>query len=463
MSAPVTPTTPALQRRLSAIDAAAIIVSNVIGGGILFTPPQIAANIPNAVLFLGVWLAGGLLAFAGAMSYAELAAMRPRAGGEYVYLRDAYGRMAAFLTGWTSFIAGFSGAVAASAVVLADYLGRFIPGAADKTELLSLPLPFVPLTVTPQAVVAIVAIAGMSWIHIRGVGPGRMTVNILATLKFTALVVFVAAGFAFGRGSLANATTGGAVEPANWVFALIAVMFTYSGWNAAVYVAEEVREPGRNVPRALAIGTGAVVALYLALNLLYLYVFPVNELAQVKMSVLDAIADRLLGEAAGNIMAIVAVISISASISAMVFAGPRVYYAMARDGLFLDAARRIHPRYNTPAVSIVAQGVWSSVLVLSAPARELVGYTGFAVTLFAGVAVAAVFVLRYRHPEEPRPFRAWGYPVAPAIFAVSSFVIVVNAVWQAPGTAAAGLILIGLGIPVYLVFAKRSRNAVTPS
>ena len=205
--------TRALERRLGPLDAAAVIVSNVIGGGILFTPPQVAAAVPHAWMFLGVWAFGGLIAFAGAMAYAELAAVRPRAGGEYVYLRAAYGRLAAFLTGWTSFVAGFSGAVAASAVVLADYVGRFAPAAKDSTPIFTVPLPWVPLIFSKQALVALAAIALMSWIHLRGVGPGRLVGNVLASLKVSALLLFIALGLSFGAGSVSNLQqSGGAVS-----------------------------------------------------------------------------------------------------------------------------------------------------------------------------------------------------------------------------------------------------------
>ncbi len=457
----------ALERRLGPFDAAAVIVSNVIGGGILFTPPQVAAAVPHAWMFLGVWAFGGLIAFAGAMAYAELAAVRPRAGGEYVYLRAAYGNLAAFLTGWTSFVAGFSGAVAASAVVLADYVGRFAPAAKDSTPFFTIPLPWVPLIFSKQALVALTAIVIMSWIHLRGVGPGRLVGNLLASLKVSALLLFIALGLSFGAGSVSNLQqSGGAVTGAAWLLALIPVMFTYSGWNAAAYVAEEIREPERNVPRALAIGTTAVIAIYVLLNFLYLYVLPVTQLAAVQGSVLDVIADRLLGTRAGDIMGIVSIVSIAASISAMVFAGPRVYYAMARDGLFFPAAARIHPRYKTPAVAIVAQAIWSGLLVLTGSARALTTYTGFAVVLFACVAIGALFVLRAREPESPRPFKAIGYPIAPALACLTMFLIVLNALWtdlvvpltrdQPWGPAAAGLVVIGLGVPVYFLLRGRA-------
>jgi APA family basic amino acid/polyamine antiporter len=460
------PEPPALERRLGPYDAAAIIVSNVIGGGILFTPPQVAAAVPNAFLFLATWFVGGLLAFTGAMAYAELAALRPRAGGEYVYLRAAFGRLAAFLTGWTSFVAGFAGAIAANAVFLAFYLGRFIPAAKDSTPLFVIPLPLVPLTFSRQAIVALAAIFLLAWIHLRGVGPGRLVMNVLAGLKVSALLIFIALGLSLGAGSSSNlAQSTGPVSPGAWLLALIPVMFAYSGWNAAAYVAEELRDPGRNVPRALAFGTLAVVAIYLLLNGLFLYVFPVDQLAKVQGSVLDVVADGLLGLRAGDVMGAVSVISLAASISAMTFAGPRVYYAMARDGLFFRSAGRIHPRYHTPAVSIIAQAVWSSLLVLSGGANALTTYTGFAVVLFAGVAVVSLFVLRRSEPGAPRPFRAWGYPVAPAIFAIASLAIVSNALWSdlvTPirtgsdwGPAAAGLIIIGLGVPIYYFFSHR--------
>ena len=392
------------------------------------------------------------------MAYAELATLRPRAGGEYVYLREAFGRLAAFLTGWTSFVAGFTGAIAASAIVLTFYLERFIPGAANSTPFFVVPLPYVPLTFSRQTLIAIAAIVLFAWIHLRGVGPGRLLGNLLAVLKVSALLMFIALGFSLGSGSAANLTASAApVVGSAWLLALIPVMFTYSGWNAASYIAEEIRDPGRNVPRAFALGTGAVIFIYLALNALYLYVLPVGELAKVQGSVLDVIADRLLGARAGDIMGVVSIISLAASISAMTFAGPRVYYAMARDGLFIDPAAKVHPTYRTPAAAIVAQALWASLLVLSGSADALTTYTGFAIVLFAGIAVTALFVLRRRDPSAPRPFSAIGYPVAPAVFVIACFLIVINAVYSRPGPTGAGLLVIGAGIPLYVWLTRRRR------
>ncbi|HET7619614.1 MAG TPA: amino acid permease [Vicinamibacterales bacterium] len=448
-----------LERRLGPFDAAAIVISNVIGSGIFFVPLLVAQMLPHPGAILGVWLAGGALAFVGAMAYGELASLRPRAGGEYVYLRDAFGPLAAFLSGWTSFVAGFSGAIAANAVALADYVGRFLPGAADTRSLLSIPLPGLALVVTPRAIVALAVIAALTIIHLRGLGPGRLVQNLLAGLKVSALAVFIALGFTLGHGDAAHLTHGAAVGGAGFLLALVPVMFTYSGWNAAAYVAEEVRNPGRNVPLALGIGTVTVVAIYVALNALYLYAMPAGELASLGGGrLMDAVAERLFGFVAGNLLALFSIVSIAASISAMVLAGPRVYYAMACDGLFFRSAARVHPRYHTPAAAIIAQGVWSGVLVLSGTLSQLVSYTGFAVVLFAAVAVAALFVLRRRAGDAPRPFSAWGYPWAPAIFVLASAVIVVNEMWRNGTTAAAGVVIIAVGIPVY--FAIRRRNAI---
>jgi APA family basic amino acid/polyamine antiporter len=450
--------TPTLDRRLGPLDGAAIVVSNVIGGGIFFVPIIVAQMVPDPMAVLGVWALGGVLAFAGALAYAELAALRPRAGGEYVYLREAYGPLAGFLTGWTSFVAGFSGAIAASAVALADYIGRFAPAAADTTPLLTLPLPFVPLAVSRQSIVALTVIAALSFVHIRGLGPGRLVQNTLAVLKVSGLVVFVALGLSVGAGSSANFSGGASVPASAWILALIPIMFSYSGWNAAAYVAEEVRDPGRNVPRALGLGTVAVIVIYLALNALYLYAMPVADLAALERGLVDETADRLLGLTLGNVLNVFTIISIAASISAMVLAGPRVYYAMARDGAFFQAAAGVHPQFRTPHVAIIAQSTWSGILVLSGSLAQLVSYTGFAVVLFSGTAVLGLFVLRYRHPDEPRPFAAWGYPVSPAIFVIAAAVMLGNELWRNPGTAFAGLVVILAGVPLYLWWRRGARR-----
>jgi len=455
-----------LERRLGTIDAAAVVVSNVIGSGILLMPAIVARMAPDYWALMAAWLAGGLLAFAGAMAYAELATMRPRAGGEYVYLRAAYGPLPAFLTGWTSFVAGFSGAVAAAAVGLAGFLGNLVPAFGDATPWAALPLGVLSLTISPQNLTAIAIIATFSVVHALGLGPGRFVQNTLAAIKVLGLVGFAVAGLLWGQGAPAAASAApaaasaaGGVSISGWLLALVPVMFSYSGWNAAAYVSEEIREPSKRLPRALALGTAIVVLVYLAMNAVYLHALPMATLTGLELRVIDAAADQLFGGAASGALLVLSILITAGTISAMVFAGPRVYYAMARDGLFVPAAARVHPRWRTPVVAIAAQGLWSAVLVLSGTFAQLASYTGFAIVLFAGIAVAAVFVLRYREPDAPRPFKAWGYPLAPALFTVMSAVMVVNQVQREPGPAAAGLVVIGCGIPIYFFLRHRARSA----
>jgi APA family basic amino acid/polyamine antiporter len=434
---------PTLERRLGPFDAAAIIVANVIGGGILFFPPQEAASAPSAIPFLGAFLA----------------TLRPRAGGEYVYLRDAYGRLAGFLTGWTSFVAGFSGAVAANAMILVVYLDRFIPGVANNTPFFQIPIPYLPVTFSRQTILAIAVVIAISFIHIRGVGPGRLVSNILTVLKVTAFVIFIAVGLSFGAGTSANLSqTAGTVTTSGFFFALVPVMFMYSGFNAAAYMAEEVRNPGRNLPLALAMGTAAVIVIYVLLNVLFLFVMPIGELMMVKGSVLDVVADRLLGPRAGDVIGVISIISLSASTNAYIFAGPRVYFAMARDGVFFPAAAKVHPKYKTPAVSVLAQAAFAILLILTGSLDSLGNYVGFSITLFLGVAVAAVFVLRAREPQAPRPFKAIGYPFTPGIFVLVCLAIVLNAYYSAPRVTLLGTLIILAGIPLYLFFTRRSQT-----
>jgi APA family basic amino acid/polyamine antiporter len=445
------PTHTSLERRLGPLDGAAIVIANVIGAGILFTPPFVASMTPHPFWFLSTWLAGGVLAFFGAVAYAELAALRPRAGGEYVYLREAYGPLAGFLTGWTSFVAGFSGAMAASAIFFMVVLDRFIPGVANGDPFFVVPLPYLPLTFSRHTLMAILLVWLFAFVHIRGVGPGRVVMNVLATLKVTTLLIFIALGFTIGTGSTANfQQAGGSVTATNWLLALVPVMFTYSGWNAASYMAEEIRDPGRNVPLSLLLGTISVIVIYALLNALYLYAMPVTELAGVKGSVFDFIGERVLGARAGEILAILALISLSAGINAWTFAGPRIYYAMARDGVFFPAAAHVHPHFKTPHMSIIWQAAWTSILIATGSLDALSNYVGFAITLFAGIAVAAVFVLRARDPHAPRPYRTLGYPIAPAIFVFASLAIVLNAFYRNPGPSGLGLLVIASGIPLYV-------------
>jgi APA family basic amino acid/polyamine antiporter len=449
---------PSLERRLGPWDAAAIVISNVIGVGIFITPGFIATLLPNRIAILGVWTVGGALALFGALAYAELAARQPEAGGEYVYLREAFGGLAAFLTGWTSFVAGFSGAIAAGGVGVAAYLDRLIPGVGNASPLAEWHLGPLAVVLSIRALVAIAIIIALALIQMRGVGLGRVLQNTLTTVKVAALLLFVALGFLVTGGS-AHPTfpAGSPVRATSWLLALVPVMFSYSGWNAAVYVAEEIKQPVKNVPRALMIGTIGTVALYLALNALYLRVVPQEQFLG-RVAVGEVAAEHLFGSAAAVLFAVVAVVIILSSLSAMTTAGPRVYFAMARDGAFVPAAARVHPRYRTPAIAIIAQAMWSSLLVLSGTFEQLLTYTGFGVILFSALAVLSLFFVR-RTPTQAEVFRAWGYPWAPALFCLVGFAIVINTIVEAPGVATAGLAVMAAGIPIYWWVKKKGPTA----
>ncbi len=291
--------------------------------------------------------------------------------------------------------------------------------------------------------------------------------NVLAALKVAAFMLFVLAGFAFGTGAFSNVdASGGSVSAGNWLFAFIPVMLAFSGWNASAYVAEEIENPGTQ-PAAVA-GDRHVRGdrgLFRHQPAVSLSCSRSPSWRRCKGSVLDVVADRLLGSGAGHVMGMVWIVSLLASNSAMTFAGPRVYFAMARDGVFFDAASKIHPTYKTPAFAIIAQTVWTSLLILTGSGNALITYTGFSITLFLGVAVFALFVLRRREPNAVRPFKALGYPIAPAIYVIASFAILANALYidlvkpltagTPVGPSAWGFLVIGLGLPVYYFFARR--------
>jgi APA family basic amino acid/polyamine antiporter len=467
-----------LDRRLGPLDGAVIVVSNVIGVGIFTTPGFVATLLPNKAAMLAVWAIGGALAFAGAFAYAELAARRPQAGGEYVYLRESFGGLAAFLAGWTSFVAGFSGAIAAGAVGATAYLDQFIPGAGDSAAWLAWHLGPLGVTVSNRSLIAIAIIMAFALVHACGLGPGRLVLTALTMLKVGGLVTFVVVGLSVAGPYASAAAPPPAPAPwTTWLIALVPVMFSYSGWNAAVYIAEEIRYPARNLPVALGLGTATVVGLYLALNGLYLLVVPHDQLVG-QIGVGELAAGRLFGSVAASAFAAMAIVIILSSLSAMTLAGPRVYFAMARDGAFLPAAGRVHPRYRTPVVAIFAQAGWSALLVLSSTFEQLLTYTGFSIILFSALAVLSLFFVRHRSAArseraltgpcatvagqgsaEATTFRAWGYPWTPALFCMVSFAIVISVIVEAPRVAFAGLGVMAAGVPVY--WWMRSRSVTT--
>ncbi len=433
-------------------DGVALIVSNVIGVGIFTTPAIIAKLVPSPGAMLVLWLAGGSLALAGAMSYAQLGRMWPSDGGEYVYLSKAYGPTAGFLSGWTSLIAGFSGAVAASAVALIIYLGQYFPRLASDHSLFSINFYVGALTFSPRSLTAAAIILLFAALHACNLGAGKLTQNTLALLILAIIVVFCVLGFATGAGSWTHFRSPDIpFRPVNWLLALIPIMFTYSGWNAASYISEEMYDTRRTIGRALLVGTSIIVALYAVLNTLYLYAIPLATM-QNAVNVGDVAAQALFG-VGSNFITPVLIIAMLGAISAMTIAGPRVYFAMARDGAFIRSFSRTSPRFGTPALAIVLQALWSVVLVMAGGFEQILMYTGFTILLCSGAAVAGLFVVR-RHELRANP-RLWLKMLAPAIFAVACAAIVVNAVVGAPKTALVGSLLIAAGLPVFFWSRRR--------
>ncbi len=434
-------------------DGIALILSNVIGVGIFTTPAIIAGFVPNPAAMLALWIAGGALALAGAASYARLAKLWPTAGGEYVYLSKAYGPAAGFLSGWTSLIAGFSGSVAASAVAAAIFAGQYFPSLASERILASLNFYGIVVSVSPRALAAATIIILFAALHICSLTAGKLTQNALAIGLVGMVAILVTRGFATGNGSWSHFHSSGMHFGAlNWLLALIPVMFTYSGWNAAAYVSEEIHASRRSMRPVLLGGTSIVIVLYTLLNALYLYAIPVDQIRS-STNVADQ-ASRVLFGTGWHLVTPALIVALLGAVSAMTIAGPRVYFAMARDGAFIPALARTSERFGTPAFAIALQALWSIALVLLGGFDQILMYTGFAIVLSSGAAVAGLFVVQERHK---RTLRHTPRMIVPGIFVVASAALVLDTVLEAPKIALIGLLLIAGGLPVYAV-CRRTTN-----
>jgi APA family basic amino acid/polyamine antiporter len=444
-----------LRRSFRVRDGVALIISNVIGAGVFTTIASISKLVPQPGIMLALWIAGGCLALAGAFSYAQLARRWPAAGGEYIYLTNAYGPTAGFLSGWTSLIAGFSGAVAFGAVALATYLGQYFPAAASDHAFFSLNFYLGALTVSPRSLTAALIIVIFAVLHACNLGAGKVTQNALAFLIVGIIGAFCIFGFTIGTGSWSHFHVPDApVRPINWLVALIPIMFSYSGWNAAAYISEEMHDTQRTIGRALLTGTSIIIALYAVLNALYVYAVPADVM-QVSPNI-GAVAAHALFGVGQNFLTPAIIIALLGSISAMSIAGPRVYFAMSRDGAFIPSFARVSPRFGTPALAIALQALWSIVLVMVGGFFQIMMYTGFTILLSSGAAVAGLFVVRRRElREDPK---LWLKMAAPAVFVLACMAIVVNSIWGTPKTAGVGCLLIAAGLPVF--YWSRRRNPI---
>lgn len=448
MSAPLIPPDrwgERLVRRLGLWSAVAVLVGSTIGGGIFRTPAIIAQRVPAPLPMFGVWMLGGALALCGALTYAELAALYPRSGGVYVYVREGFGRLPAFLFGWTELVLIRASALGAIATPFAEYLLR------------SLGLdPARPPYDAAVHWVAAFAIVGTATLNFIGVRWSSLVLNFTTAAKYGALGALVLLAFAVGRGDFHNFV--GAAGPLHgglFGLALVSVMWAYDGWGDLSFVGGEVRDPERNLPRALILGTGAVIAIYLLVNAAYLYLIPISRMAQSPLVAADA-AQVIVGRVGVGIVAVVVIVATFSTLLGSMLTAPRIFFAMADDGLFFRSVARVHPRFQTPWVAIILTAVLGIIYVSLRTFQQLADQFVIAIFPFYALAAAAVFVLRRRRPPAvlARPVRVPGYPVVPALFVLATLYMLGNALWQAPLFTGLAFAIILLGVPVYYAWRK---------
>jgi APA family basic amino acid/polyamine antiporter len=423
-----------------------VVIGAIIGAGIFINPYIVAQRLDSGGLVLAAWLAGGAVALAGALTFAELGSLFPRVGGHYAYLRDAYHPFAGFLYGWALLMMIESGAIAAVAITFAEYTLRFVGHAGAGT--------------TPLAIAAIVIVAAINYL---GVKPGSRTLNVFVILKVAALVLLIGAGLLASGVERAPSTAAAAgassLLPVAFGAALVPIMFSYGGWQNVNYVAEEIREPKRNIPIAAITGTAIVTVVYGLVNLIYLKALGQQGLAATLTPAADTVS-VLWGGAGDRLIALTIAVSTFGFLDLTMLAPTRVYYAMAADGVFFAGVARLHPRFQTPSLAIVLQTGWAVVLALTGTYAQLVDYVVFADWIFFGLAAGAVFVFRRRHPLDRRPpgtFATPGYPIVPALFVTVAVWIVASVVGSNPLRSAIGIALLATGVPAYL-FWRRSRD-----
>lgn len=447
---PKCPVRTGLKRELGLGSAMILVIANMIGTGIFTTSGFVMESVGDPVAMLLCWFAGGILALSGALCYGELGAMFPRAGGEYVFLRESLGKLMGFLSGWISLIVGFSAPIAAAAIAFASYFFRVFPEGLIHD-------PRVPLidsgffSITPFTLLAVSIILLFSLIHCYSLYFGSRVQNVLTAVKIVVILVFVFAGFGFGKGSMDHFHWRSGLEfasPGSFAAALIFISFAYSGWNAAAYLGAEIKNPGKNIPRALFWGTLFVMVLYLFLNAVFIYALPSGEISGV-IEVGAKSASALFGGRIEKAFSLAITFCILSVISAMVMAGPRVYYAMARDGLFFELFGRVTRAHGTPASSILLQAVIAMLMVITASFDKLLLYMGFTLSLFAMLSVIGMMVLRVKGLYLDRPYKTFGYPVTPILFILFNLWIILFCIKGNPVVSLYGAGTIAVGISAF--------------
>jgi APA family basic amino acid/polyamine antiporter len=450
---------PRLLRELNARDGALITIGATLGTSIFLTPSDIAGALPHAGLILCAWALGGVLTLSGALTYAELGAMFPRAGGPYHFLREAYGPLWGFLFGWASFLVIMCGGIAAIAAGFGEYFGSFLPFFSTQNALFSLPLGAWRWTVNGGQLAGLLAIVLLTVVNFFGVREGATVQNFVTIAKLGslgALAVFGLAAAPRARLELTAPIPEVDLLPAFGV-ALIAILWAYDGWYEFTFSGGEVKDPARNLPRGLIIGAIALIVIYGVINIVYLRAMTVEEIAKTPR-IAEGAARVFFGAGVARFVTAAIAVSIFGALSANILCCARIYQPMAQDGLFFSRLARIHPRYRTPTASLTAQGVWSSVLVVSGTYSQLFTYVVFVGLLFFAAAGASLYVLRHTRPDAPRPYRVWGYPVVPALFILASLGIAANTLFERPKEALIGLGLLALGLPAYAFWRSRSKT-----
>ena len=431
-----------LERSLGTGDLTLLVIGNVIGSGIFLVPSTILAQVGSVEVAMTVWLVGGLLSLFGALTYGELGAMDQGSGGLYSYIRDAFGPFLAFIYGWTMFFVIASGTIATLAVAASNYMGQFAP-----------------LGVGTRKAVAVGLLAFTALINVLGTRGSATLQNAATAIKVVAILLMSAVLLALGDtgevfAPLATPAEGGSVFAAAGI-AVIAVLWAYEGWQYVTFAAGEARDPQRSFPRAIWLGTAALIAIYLLANVAYLAALGPDRVAASDRVASEAVA-MVLGPRAGQFIALVIIISMFSAAHTTVITAPRVYFTMARDGLFFRRLAEVHDRFGTPALSIVASTAWAMILALTGTFEELLTYVVFVGWIFYGLGAASIFVFRRTRPDAPRPFRVPGYPFTPALFVLAALALVINTVATEPGQALRGLGVVAVGAPAYWIWKGRT-------
>jgi APA family basic amino acid/polyamine antiporter len=448
-----------LLRKMNLLDSTFLVIGAIIGSGIFMTTGFIAEYLPSPFMILIVWLLGGFFAMSGALAFAELGAMYPRAGGQYIYLREAYGPWAGFLFGWGFFWIIECGGVAALAVGFAEYFGYFVPALSTKTYLLKSHLLGFDYSLSAGQLIAVASILFLSAINYIGIKSGIVVQNIFTFLRLAAVAVFIILGLTIG--SKAGVVSFEGLMTGDMSFsiklfglAFIAVLWTYDGWYSINCAAGEIKNPGKNIPRSLILGTLSVTLIYFLMNIVYVSALPIERMKGVAR-IGELASTQLFGSTATFFISATIMISIFGCLSASILYGPRVFLAMAQDRCFFKSMRYIHPRYRVPTKAIVWQGIWSSLLCLSGTYQDLFEYVVFALVIFWAATGLAVIILRSKQPETPRPYKAWGYPVLPILFVLINLGVFLNTIWAQPRKSLIGLIILAAGIPAFLYWQSK--------